>query len=305
MKKTILVFVLTLALALSFAGCGKSGTADVTAPAGTGDPAAQQQAPEAAAAEEDGQNPVMNVVGVYSNDSSVEALVEAEGMENAKITVTYAGSPWFQNRTVMSGPFDPETLTVTFNNATLTDYTYGSDGSVTSETVSYTDGTGHAVFNPADNTLTVTEDFPSGSMDSVYKWGPSPDMKTVTDPDHYAPVTAMDKFQLETVVAFNVRTWYVSENWFAMADVIRYPIMVNGVELADPEAFLDYMVNKTVSESDRDAMLEEDLLDMFVNGEGICMGDGEVWMNDPNYMTDAEPVLQVIALNGIVDRPET
>ena len=119
MKKTILVFVLTLALALSFAGCGKSGTADVTAPAGTGDPAAQQQAPEAAAAEEDGQNPVMNVVGVYSNDYSVEALVEAEGMENAKITVTYAGSPWFQNRTVMSGPFDPETLTVTFNNATL------------------------------------------------------------------------------------------------------------------------------------------------------------------------------------------
>jgi hypothetical protein len=41
---------------------------------------------------------------------------------------------------------------------------------------------------------------------------------------------------------------------------------------------------------------------MFVNGQGICMGSGQVWLNDPNYMTDAEPQLQIIAINGIVDR---
>ena len=32
------------------------------------------------------------------------------------------------------------------------------------------------------------------------------------------------------------------------------------------------------------------------------MGSGQVWLNDPNYMTDAEPQLQIIAISGIVDR---
>ena len=87
-----------------------------------------------------------------------------------------------------------------------------------------------------------------------------------------------------------------------MADMIRYPITINGTELTDADAFLGYMIDKTVSESDRDAMMEEDLLDMFVNGQGICMGSGQIWLNDPNYMTDKEPVLQIIAISGIVNR---
>lgn len=263
---------------------------------------AQEENTDEAAGPQDGQNPVMNFVGIYSMEYSTEALVEADGAEGAKITVTWAGSPWFHNQTVMSGPFDPETLTMTFTNATLTEYTYASDATITEEKTSYTDGKGHAVFNPADNTLTITEEFESGNMDTVYTWGPSPDMKYVSDPEHYAPVTAMDKFQVETVVGFNVRTYYLSENWYAMADMIRYPITINGTELTDADAFLGYMIDKTVSESDRDAMMEEDLLDMFVNGQGICMGSGQIWLNDPNYMTDKEPVLQIIAISGIVNR---
>ena len=202
----------------------------------------------------------------------------------------------------MSGRFDPETLTVEFSNATLTEYAYASDGSVTEEKTSYTDGKGYAVFDPADNTLTITEKFQSGNMETVYTWGPSPDMKYASEADHYASVTAMDKFQVETVVGFNVRTWYLSENWYAMADMIRYPITINDTTLADADAFLGYMIDKTVSESDREAMLEEDFLDMFVNGQGICMGSGQIWLNDPNYGTDAEPTLEIIAVNGIVDR---
>ena len=297
MKKTLFAFLLSLALVLSLSACGSAR------PAQTEAPAAEPQLTETAetAAEDSGQNPVMNFVGVYSTEYSTEALVEAEGAENARITVTYAGSPWFHNQTVMSGRFDPETLTVEFSNATLTEYTYASDGSVTEEKTSYTDDKGYAVFNPADNTLTITEEFQSGNMETVYTWGPSPDMKYPGEADHYAPVTAMDKFQVETVVGFNVRTWYLSENWYAMADMIRYPITINDTELADANAFLGYMNDKTIAESDRQAMLEEDCLDMFVNGQGICMGSGQIWLND-YYMTDVEPTLQIIAVNGIVDR---
>lgn len=288
MSKKILA-VLFVCMMLLLSACGGAAQA-------------QEENNDEAAGPQDGQNPVMNFVGIYSTEYSTEALVEADGAEGAKITVTWAGSPWFHNQTVMSGPFDPETLTMTFTNATLTEYTYASDATITEEKTSYTDGKGHAVFNPADNTLTITEEFESGNMDTVYTWGPSPDMKYVSDPEHYAPVTAMDKFQVETVVGFNVRTYYLSENWYAMADMIRYPITINGTELTDADAFLGYMIDKTVSESDRDTMMEEDLLDMFVNGQGICMGSGQIWLNDPNYMTDKEPVLQIIAISGIVNR---
>jgi hypothetical protein len=89
----------------------------------------------------------MNVAGVYSTDYSVEALVEPEGADSAKITVTYAGSPWFHTQTVMSGRLDTDTLTVTFDNAALTEYSYASDGSVAEETLSYSDGRGKAVLS--------------------------------------------------------------------------------------------------------------------------------------------------------------
>ena len=251
---------------------------------------------------EDGQNPVMNFVGKYHAGDSIEALVEAEGANAARITVTYAGSPWFQNRTVMSGAFDPETLTVVFSNATLTEYTYNSQGDAAEETISYNDGKGHALFHPEDNTLTIIDEYPSGELETVYSWGPAADMKSVTDPNWYSGVTAMDKFKVETEVGFAVRTAYLDENWYAMADMIRYPITINGTALVDADAFLEFMKDKAVHESERQAMMDEDFLDMFVNGEGICMGSGQVWLNDPNYMTDKVPQLQIIAISGIVDR---
>ena len=36
-------------------------------------------------------------------------------------------------------------------------------------------------------------------------------------------------------------------------------------------------------------MVNETCHNMFFNGQGICLGDGEIWIIDPGYMTDAEP----------------
>ena len=299
MSKKILILFLSCVMPL-LAACGSS----VTTPAGSS--AADSPRPAEDSSEtvvtEDGQNPVMNFVGKYHAGDNMEALVEAEDASNAKITVTYAGSPWFQNQTVMGGAFDTERLAVDFSNATLTEYTYNSRGEIAEESVSYHDGKGRALFHPEDNTLTIIEEFPSGDLETVYSWGPAPDMKSVTDPNWYSSVTAMDKFKVETEICFAVRTAYLEENWYTLADMIRYPITINGTALADPDAFLEYMKDKTVHESDRQAMMDEDVLDMFANGQGICMGSGQVWLNDPNYMTDKEAQLQIIAISGIVDR---
>lgn len=55
-------------------------------------------------------------------------------------------------------------------------------------------------------------------------------MKYVSEPKHYASVTTMDKFQVETVVGFTVRTAYLEEDWHTLAGMIRYPIIIKGTE---------------------------------------------------------------------------
>ena len=92
------------------------------------------------------------------------------------------------------------------------------------------------------------------------------------------------------------------KEFLTLADMIGYPITINGTELKDSDAFLDYMKDKTVANSDWNAMMDENLLDMFVNGQGLCMGSGQGWLNDPGYMTDKEPELKIIAISGIVDQ---
>ena len=299
MNKKI-TMALLVCLAMLLAACGSAAQTPAEEPAEL--PQQPVEAPAETAAPEAGQNPAMNLVGVYHMGDSTEALVEAEGETGMRITINFAISPWFQNRTVMSGAFDAGTLTASFDNATLTGYTYNSDGSVAEESVGYDDGVVRARFSPADNSLTITEVFGSDEYDSVYVWGPAPDMKTVSDPDHYASVTAMDKFMLETEVCFAVRTAYLDENWYALASQIRYPITINGTALADADAFLDYMNDKTLSESGRQAMMNETLLDMLVSEQGIMMGGGDVCLSDPGLGTGAEPRLEIVGLGGIVDR---
>ena len=257
MNKKI-TMALLVCLAMLLAACGSAAQTPAEEPADL--PQQPVEAPAETAAPEAGQNPAMNLVGVYHMGDSTEALVEAEGETGMRITINFAISPWFQNRTVIRP------------------------------------------CSPADNSLTITEVFGSDEYDSVYVWGPAPDMKTVSDPDHYASVTAMDKFMLETEVCFAVRTAYLDENWYALASQIRYPITINGTALADADAFLDYMNDKTLSESGRQAMMNETLLDMLVSEQGIMMGGGDVCLSDPGLGTGAEPRLEIVGLGGIVDR---
>ena len=101
---------------------------------------------EAAATADDGQNPVMNFVGPYACDRA-SMMVEASGESDATITVTWGSSATESSEWVMSGAFDPDTLTVSYFNAVKTDYVYNDDGSVKSEEIEYSDGVGRIVFH--------------------------------------------------------------------------------------------------------------------------------------------------------------
>ncbi len=282
MSKKILVLLLALLL-LAMAACGKEQSASGGEPAEI-----------VVDTTEDGQNPVMNFIGDYQADRA-GMLVEAEGAENAKFTVVWGSSAWETSEWTMSGRLDTETLTVNYDNCTRVDRVYAADGKVESETVAYENGSGSVSFLAEQNALTWNDAQEHIADEITFTFG------AVEDPDYYSGFTAMDREELEAI-ARDICISYLAEDWEGLSKFIRYPITVNGTELADEDAFLSYMSDKTVSEGDRAEIEKELCHDMFYNGQGLCLGGGEIWLLDPSYMTDEEPVIQIIAISGIVEK---
>lgn len=297
MKKLLMIAMACLLVLL--AACGTANTA----------PASEAPAEPAAETSGDGQNPVMNFVGVYGAGKG-SILVEAEGERGAKITVTWANGTAEKSQWSMSGEFDEETLSVAYSNCTKTDLVFTDDVSDPVETVVYTDGTGRIVFAGERYALSWEDDQEHIADGTAFLGGQQPaeepeqaeNAAAEEDPDYYSPVTAMEKSEVERLAAA-VREAYLAEDWAAIAGMIRYPInMYPDVKVNNAEEFLAYMDGKTVHESDRAVMEAESCRNMFFNGQGICFGDGEIWMNDIHYMTDEPPVLEIVAVSGIVEK---
>ena len=297
MKKLLMIAMACLLVLL--AACGTANTA----------PASEAPAEPAVETSGDGQNPVMNFVGVYGAGKG-SILVEAEGERGAKITVTWANGAAEKSQWSMSGEFDEETLSVAYSNCTKTDLVFTDDVSDPVETVVYTDGTGRIVFAGERYALSWEDDQEHIADGTAFLGGQQPaeepeqaeNAAAEEDPDYYSPVTAMEKSEVERLAAA-VREAYLAEDWAAIAGMIRYPInMYPDVKVNNAEEFLAYMDGKTVHESDRAVMEAESCRNMFFNGQGICFGDGEIWMNDIHYMTDEPPVLEIVAVSGIVEK---
>lgn len=111
---------------------------------------------DAAAADEDGQNPIMNFVGPYACDRA-SMMVEASGQSDAKITINWASSASENSEWVITGAFDPDKLTVNYTDAVKTNYVYNSDGSVKSQEVEYSDGIGRIIFSDTGQSSCVWE----------------------------------------------------------------------------------------------------------------------------------------------------
>ena len=132
-KYAILLLMMLLAIVPMLAACGS------------------QSGEESA---DDGQNPVMNFVGDYGHDRA-SIFIEADGQDGAKATVNWGTSAAETSTWTMSGPFDTETLTISYNDCVRTDYVYGEDGEVKSQEEVYVGGHGTIVFAEGD-TLTLT-----------------------------------------------------------------------------------------------------------------------------------------------------
>lgn len=294
MKKTALLFVLSLTLLL--AACGSAA------------PAAQQPAAEEAQeivveeAPADGQNPVMNFVGVYAPEISSAAkpqmLVECKGADSAAITVMWPVSNGEVSCWTMTGKLDLDSLTVGYTDGVHKTLVYGEDGKLASETGIYENGKGSVSFHAEDNTVVWIDEQDHTADELIFAFVVP---EAADDPDFYSAFSAMEKGLLESYARY-IRQAFLDENWDFIADLAHYPILVNGAAYADRDAFLAYMSGCTLSDTARSEMEAEDCHDMFHNGQGLCMGAGQVWLLDYSYMSENEPELRIISLNDIVEK---
>lgn len=119
------------------------------------------------------------------------------------------------------------------------------------------------------------------------------------DADYYSGVTAMPKAEVEAFAA-KAKEAYLAADWETLSEMIAFPISL-GLDGAanNAEEFLAYTKGKTLQQGDCDALGQDDCADLFYNGQGICLGSGQLWLNDLNYMTDNAPDLRVIAISGL------
>ena len=142
----------------ALAGCGStpSDTANSTAdnsnaPAETADNSNASDVE--AEVEDDGsgdvQDAIMNYVGTYVCDRA-NIRIEAEEPGVVKATVHWASSVSEDTEWVLTGAFDDNTLTMSYEGGTQTHYVYASNGEIDKEEVVYTDGTGTIKFEDGD-----------------------------------------------------------------------------------------------------------------------------------------------------------
>ena len=132
--KKIICLVLSLILCTAlFAACGKTET-----------PA------------DDGQNPVMNIVGTYMNDRCT-ATIEADGTDGAKVSAYWGDTAKDGFQWELTGTFDTETNRITYTDAKKTSVTYTDVDTYDVNEVLFENGTGYIQVNE-DGTLTWNDD---------------------------------------------------------------------------------------------------------------------------------------------------
>jgi len=120
------------------------------------------------AAQEEGQNPIMNFVGTYGNGRGT-MLVEADGNEGAKVSVRWASSAFEHSEWTMTGSFDVETLTISYNDCVKKTFTFADESDPGTEEVDYENGTGTITFHDGENlTLTWQDDQDHVADDSEF-----------------------------------------------------------------------------------------------------------------------------------------
>ena len=127
-------------------------------------------APEASEPAADGQNPIMNFIGLYAKDRCSIEVSAADEKDGAEFLVRWGSSAAEHSEWHMSGTFDTETLTVNYDNCEKKDVVFKEDGTIESETVVYENGKGSFTFSEGDASLIWNDEEEHQADDMIFGW---------------------------------------------------------------------------------------------------------------------------------------
>lgn len=266
MKKKIGLLAAMLLAALVLTGCGKPAGLGVTTDEDNSIAVTADRAPKDSAG--------LGYLTVGENETVVvDANFEKNGMLRVRMMAGLLGAEDF--------PEEP-TAEVTVSGQDCAEFTVPA-GEYTVAVI-------------ADSKLTGTARLSVRPDESAGEAAPAAE-----DDGYYSGFTAMPRAELEAFAA-QVKQAYLAQDWETIAGWVRYLItLYPDVKVQNEQELLAYMDGKTVNPSDAAALGEESCTDMFYNGQGLCLGSGQVWLLDESYMTDEAPQLYIIALSGIVE----
>jgi hypothetical protein len=311
MKKKIIATVVTACTLMSMTACTSTGTGNSV----TGNSESQtevsdsnvssaEDSSDTTAAGSDETNAGFAYTGTYYGDRC-QMILESDGQSKVKIKARWAGSAKEFSEWTMTGDYDKETNMITYTDGVKKDVTYSDETTIDKENTVYSDGTGTLIFSTSGESFTWTdkkENAADGLIFRIYKdeteaSGSAPS-DGASDENYYIAFSAMSKSGIEEN-ADKIRKLYLAEDWEGMKTMIRYPVMINGASVENEEEYLKVMKGKKISEDSRKAMEAETCKNMFFNGQGLCLGSGQVWLLDPSYMTENTPEIKIKTIQGI------
>lgn len=113
-----------------------------------------------------------------------------------------------------------------------------------------------------------------------------------TPEDHYIQVTDLPMEEVEAFAA-EVRQNVLDGDWEALAQKVSYPILIYDRQIGNAGGLVGLTIRNKVEESFVHHIEWESCRQMFCNWQGICMADGNIWINE------VEGELKITAINDM------
>ncbi len=115
------------------------------------------------------------------------------------------------------------------------------------------------------------------------------------DADYYSVSTSKSKQEVEAFAEV-AKTSILNDDWVAISKMTAYPITIQGVEYVDAESLAN--TDLVLSEEYKKSLGAASNENLFVNGQGIMLGDGEVWIGEALDKDMQSEGLKIIAINA-------
>lgn len=117
--------------------------------------------------------------------------------------------------------------------------------------------------------------------------------------DFYAIVTEKSQTEVEEY-ARQVKELFLNHKWDKIAEMISYPIEINGIVYTTPSEIEHMQLEQNYSEMFISALGQESCQAMYCDSDGICLGSGEVWIAEVEQNGSKE--LKIVSINRLLKR---